>query len=196
MLFGFILCASLKYCTTECHLLVWRKSSAAFPPPIKLLSLAVMYLSFFQHPPPHLPSAVGRSRVHHPLLSEHWAGGATDHNGWPIISSKGGWGVRRRERLWGWGLGGGSIYQSVSNEGKNWSKSSRWKSCSAWGGLSVSRISDFRCCFVQQHPNRGMTAIAMYWSYSSIHNICCILCLHSVSRMLSWSTFSAYFIHH
>lgn len=40
--------------------------------------------------------------------------------------------------------GNGSINQSISNEGKNWSKSSRWKSCSAWGGLSslsVSRVS-------------------------------------------------------
>lgn len=62
----------------------------------------------------------------------------------------------------GWG-GDGSIHQSISNEGKNWSKSSRWKSCSAWGGLSsppVSRVSDFPHCFVQQRPNWQTTAMA------------------------------------
>lgn len=37
--------------------------------------------------------------------------------------------------------GNGSIQQSISNEGKNWSKSSRWKSCSAWGGLSTLPVS-------------------------------------------------------
>lgn len=29
----------------------------------------------------------------------------------------------------------GSIHQSISNEGKNWSKSSRWKSCLSLPGV-------------------------------------------------------------
>lgn len=60
-----------------------------------------------QHPPPF--SAAGRSGVYlNPLLSEHWRGGeamverqSTDHNGWPIINGKRGWGAGRRGRLWG-----------------------------------------------------------------------------------------------
>lgn len=56
----------------------------------------------------------------------------------------------------------GSIHQSVSNGGKNWFKSSRWKLCSAWGGLSalsVTRVLGFCCCLVQSRANREMTAM-------------------------------------
>lgn len=52
----------------------------------------------------------------------------------------------------------GSIHQSVSNEGKNWSKSSRWKSYSAWGGLSVlsvSRVSGFMVLHCTTAPQKG-----------------------------------------
>lgn len=160
-----------------------------------------MYLYSSQHP--RLTSAAGRSCVHlHPLLSEHWGveveRDCTDHNGWPIISSKegrGGAGVVGElgvVRDYG---GNGSIHQSVSNEGKNWSKSSRWKSCSARGGLpalSVSRGSAFYCCFVQQHPNRTVTAITLDCWFSTIYNI--LGCfpppprVPSVSHTLSWST--------
>lgn len=87
--------------------------------------------------------------------------------------------------------GNGSIHQSISNEGKNWSKSSRWKSCSAWGGLSalsVSKISGCWCCFEQQRPNRWITTITLYQWYSSIYNIYCIFGVYSVSLKLSWST--------
>lgn len=126
MMFDYILCTILKYCTVDCHLYVWSKPSAAYPPLIKLLSLAgafcssflIISLCLFQQkhynfqsvthlfPQPPLLSAEGRSGIHlNPLLSEHWGVGVerqcTDHNGRPIISSKGGWGVGRSERLWG-----------------------------------------------------------------------------------------------
>lgn len=54
--------------------------------------------------------------------------------------------------------GNGSIQQSISNEGKNWSKSSRWKSCSAWGGLStlpVSRVAVLLVPLCQTVPQLG-----------------------------------------
>lgn len=51
----------------------------------------------------------------------------------------------------------GSIRWSISNEGKDWSKSSRWKSCSAWGGsssLPVSRVTGLWRFCVQWRPKR------------------------------------------
>lgn len=120
-------CLTTFNCTAEYQFYVWSKPSASYPPPLNLLSTAAALCSsiliiplclflqkqfsicnlpiFFQTPLPPL-SAERRSGVHlNPLLSEHGGEGvvrqSTDHNGWQIISSKGGWGVGRSERLWG-----------------------------------------------------------------------------------------------
>lgn len=141
-------------------------------------------LSFFPQQPLlffSVFSAVGRSGIHiQPLLSEHWGvevqRHSTDHNGWPIICSKegGGWGVRWSGRLWG---EKGSIHQSISNEGKNWSNSSRWKSCSAWGGLSalsVSRESILRAAICNSAPTGERLLLHWISIYNSYCDFCCI----------------------
>lgn len=75
----------------------------------------------------------------------------------------------------------GSIHQSISNEGKNWSESSCWKSSSAWGGSSsllVSRVAGLWRFFGQQRPKREMTAITADGVHPNIY-ICGIFCILS-----------------
>lgn len=102
------------------------------------LAAGALQFSISNTPPSQPPplSAVGRSDAHlSPLLSEHWGRGvqwktpSADHNGRPIISSKRGRGAGWSEKIMAAVVVVGSIHQSISNEGKNWSKSSRWKSC-------------------------------------------------------------------
>ena len=54
--------------------------------------------------------------------------------------------------------GNGSIHQSISNEGKDRSKSSTWKSCSAWGGPSLLCVSS---ALEQQRPKWRKTVITL-----------------------------------
>lgn len=82
--------------------------------------------------------------------------------------------------------GNGSIRWSISNEGKNWSKSSRWKSCSAWGGsssLPVSRVSGLWCFFGQWRPKRLSYDITPDVIYPNIY-ICDISCIFEHSHDL------------
>lgn len=130
------------------------------PLPLPEKALPFSLRSIFFHPSLlAVFSAVGRSGIHiQPLLSEHWGvevqRHSTDHNGWPIICSKGGGGLLGGVGDYGWKR---SIYQSISNEGKNWSNSSRWKSCSAWGGLSAlcQQGINSQSCFCATAPLQG-----------------------------------------
>lgn len=117
---------------------------------------------YLPHPPPF--SAAGRSGIYlSPLLSEHWRVGERWGRGdraqiimvgqLPVEKGAGELGG---EEDYG---GSGSIHQSISNEGKNWSESSRWKSCFAKGcssSLPVGKVSGLWCFFVQQRPKRGL----------------------------------------
>lgn len=59
-------------------------------------------------------------------------------------------------------LENGSIHESVSNEGKNWSKSSTWKPCSTlrWSFCTVCLLIALQS-LVQQCSKRGVTAMTL-----------------------------------
>lgn len=112
----------------ECHLYVWGKPSAAYSLLINTLALtgalspSFLIISarlhqrnslisnlkhtFISQPPTIFCSRKVR-RISQPTAEWALEGGrqatverqSTDHNGWPIISGKGGWGAGRRERL-------------------------------------------------------------------------------------------------
>lgn len=99
-------------------------------------------------------------------------------------------------------MGGESIHQSISNEGKNWSKSSRWKSCSAWGGLSslpVSRVSGFLvllCTTAPQQDSDCYHTGAVILKYLHLLHFLCSQCFSHAFLKYPHTTFSKYFIHH
>lgn len=80
--------------------------------------------------------------------------------------------------------GNGSIQQSISNEGKNWSKSSRWKCCSAWGGLSTLPVSRVSVLLVPLCPTLPQLGNGCYHTGTMIFKY-----LHLLHFLHSWCFF-------
>lgn len=153
------------------------------------------------------------------MVGEQCKTPSADHNGRPIISSKRGRGAGWSEKIMAVVVvvEVGSIHQSISNEGKNWSKSSRWKSCLSlclgWSFFAACqqaiRLPRFLLCGTTaplvgrgggDKPPRPCVDVAhfKYLHLSHLQHLWCALPVlpSSTPTICPHSTFPKCFIHH